>query len=832
MRRSWPRKVSQSARPFAESFPPWAVSVTIAVAVGIAYFGAARLGLALLTQPDGVAVFWPAAGVSAGVLVGLGAAARLPVIFGVMTATVAANLLGDRNIWSALVFALANATEAMLIAVAIERYFGFPFALDQLRRVLGFMTAAILGCSVSGAIGAVGYLLFHQSAASGLTTWQHWLASDAIGVITVAPFLIGLMAAARDPPSLKETVEGGVALALLALVCSLFLFAPRIPWDDVAIVAIFPLVLWIAARCGPIFSATAAFVIAISIVLVTTFNIGFFGDPSMPIEYRILTAQAVIVSSALCALVLGALFAERRRHLLLLTESELRLQNALQAGRATAFDWHVSSGHSQRSENAAQILGLDPRHATSGESFIDRIHPDDQRRFKACLHALRPHAPSYAIDFRYLRPDGKQAWFEESAKAEFDHFGRIVRIRGLTLDITERKLFEEGLAEAGKRAERANQAKSAFLAAASHDLRQPLQTLKMLQGTLQQRIQDNAARKSIAGIGRALETMSDMLTSLLDINRLEVGDLRPAKSDFPVSVVFESLAGDFADAIKDRGLQWRLVQSGVTVRTDRRMLKEMIRNLLSNAIRYTEQGRILMGCRRAGDHVRIEVWDSGVGIAGEHLPHIFEEYFQGPQNAPSGGFGLGLAIVQRLGNTLGHQVLVRSTPGKGSGFSIMVPLGHAKVEADGVAAVPPNERDSLFSRRVLIIEDEGSVRAALESWLKSEGLDVVSLANGNEALAQVTDRGMRFDLILSDYNIPGRNGVDSIHALRAAVGWKIPAIVLTGDIRSDVIESIAKNDVGIALKPVTPNELIGLMRAQLAGGEPGRQKIAINSAQE
>ncbi len=818
MRQAALRKVIPGAPAFVERFPSWTISIAVAIALGVAYFVSARLSLALLTKPDGVAVFWPAAGVSAGLLIALGSAARLPVIVGVAAATIAANLLGDRNIWSSLVFAACNATEAVLIALLLQRYFGFPFELDQLWRVIGFVTAAIVGCTVSGIGATVGYVLFHHSTASPPTTWHHWFASDVIGVITVAPFLIGMFAAARDPPSLKETAEGGVALAMLGVASSLFIFAPHIPWDDIAIVSIFPLLLWIAARCRPVFAATAAFIIAITIVWVTTFDLGFLGG-TLPVEYRILTAQAVIVSTALCALVLGALFSERRSHVSMLVESAARLQDALKAGQATAFDWHVDSGRSQRSENAAQILGLDPEHAPAGTSFLERVHPDDRPRLHECLRALRRKSPSYAIDFRYMRPDGKQVWLEETAKAEFDQVGRVVRIRGLTVDITERKLFQEELGEARKTAERANQAKSAFLAAASHDLRQPLQTLKILQGTLKQQIQDSAAHKPIAGIGRALETMSDMLTSLLDINRLEAGNLRPSKSDFPINTIFESLAADFADSIEERGLQWRWVRSGLIVHSDRRMLKEMIRNLLSNAVRFTEHGRILMGCRRAGDNVRIEVWDSGVGIMGEYLPHIFEEYFQGPQDARPGGFGLGLAIVQRLGNILGHPINVQSTPGKGSGFSIVVPLGREKPKVTGSTALLERLPDSLFARTMIVIEDEGSVRAALESWLRSEGLDVVSAANGNEALA-LAEKGVRFDLILADYNIPGRmNGVDSINALRAALAWKIPAIVLTGDIRTDVIESIAAHDVSIALKPVKTDELMELIKRQLAGYE-------------
>jgi CheY-like chemotaxis protein len=233
----------------------------------------------------------------------------------------------------------------------------------------------------------------------------------------------------------------------------------------------------------------------------------------------------------------------------------------------------------------------------------------------------------------------------------------------------------------------------------------------------------------------------------------------------------------------------------------------MVRNLVSNAVRYTDRGSILLGCRRAGDKIRIEVWDSGVGIMGAQMPHIFEENYQGPQNVQSEGFGLGLAIVQRLGNMLGHRIAVRSTPGKGSVFCIEVPLGRDLAIAGIQTELPLDTSNTLVSGTILVIEDEGSVRTALESWLRSEGLDVVSAANGNEALALITD-GVRPNLILSDYNIPGSlNGIESVNALRETLTWKIPAIILTGDTQSHVIDAIAKHDVAVAIKPAKLDQL-------------------------
>jgi PAS domain S-box-containing protein len=536
------------------------------------------------------------------------------------------------------------------------------------------------------------------------------------------------------------------------------------------------------------------------------------------IEQRILNAQVIVISLTFCALVLGALFAERR-------DSELRLQEALKTGRAVAFEWNIHSGRLQLSENAAQLLGL--TRSDNAASFLERVHPDDRLRVEACVCDLRPNNPFYAVSYRYLRLDGQQMWIESTGRAEFDEAGQILRIRGLRVDITERKRSEEELVEARnvaeqakKTAEHANRAKSAFLAAASHDLRQPLQAMKIFQGTLARQIHDSAASKSIVGIGRSLETMADMLTGLLDINQLETGNLRPSTSDFPINDIFDTLAAEFLEPATEKGLQWRWVRSRIVVHSDRRMLREMIRNLLSNAIRYTDRGSVLVGCRRAGDKARIEVWDSGVGIMGEQMPRIFEEHYQGPQSAQLGGFGLGLAIVQRLGNILGHRIAARSTPGKGSVFSIEVPLVGEQAKADVQTELLLDRSNALVSGTILVIEDEGSVRNALEAWLSSEGLRAVCVANGTEALALITDKGVRPDLVLSDYNIPGPlNGISSVYALREALTWKIPAIILTGDTQSHVIAAIAKHDVAIAIKPVKVDQLKELVVTLLGGSK-------------
>jgi signal transduction histidine kinase len=291
----------------------WAGSIGLAVAVGIVYFVAARLSLALLTKPEGVAVFWPAAGVSAGVLIALGSRARWPVVFGTMAATVAANLFGDRNLWSAVLFGLCNAGEAVLTAWLIEYYFGSDFRLSKLRNVLGLAAAALIGTAVSGIGGAITYKLFHSTTTPILSTWQHWLASDGLGIVAVAPLLIELVPASRDRPPLSELVEGAVAVAALALVSGLAIFLRSDLLATVGPVAVlFAPLLWLAARCRPVFAAAAAFIVSLSIVWTTTFGIGYFGNPGLSMAERVQAAQVSILLVTIGASVLAALFAEIR----------------------------------------------------------------------------------------------------------------------------------------------------------------------------------------------------------------------------------------------------------------------------------------------------------------------------------------------------------------------------------------------------------------------------------------------------------------------------------------------------------------------------------------
>jgi signal transduction histidine kinase len=309
----------------ADATRRWGGSLALALAIGISYFLAARLSLALLIEPDGVAVFWPAAGVSSGVLIALGRGARLPVAIGTMVATIAANLLGDRNLLSSACFALCNAAEALLTAGLIERYFGAGFSLERLRSVLGLLVAAAVATTVSGTAATAAYKLFHSPAAPILAIWQHWFASDVVGIVAVAPLVIGLAAAVAQPPARSELTEGVAALVAVAVMTGIIVSLPSQSWQTVVPAALlFPILLWLAARCPPVYAAAGAFMVSVTVGWTAIFGIGHFGDPALPMDARILQAQAVILIATIGAYVLAALFAERREN-----EAHLARSNAM-----------------------------------------------------------------------------------------------------------------------------------------------------------------------------------------------------------------------------------------------------------------------------------------------------------------------------------------------------------------------------------------------------------------------------------------------------------------------------------------------------------------------
>ena len=552
----------------------WVGAVELAIAIGVTYFLAARFGLALRAQP-GVAIFWPAAGIAVGALIALGPIARLPVAAGVAVASIASSVMIGRSPWLSIAFCFVNVGQALIVALLVERWCGRAVKLEDVPQVLRFLVASAVGAA-TGAVGAAIAVNLGDPTTSPLHVWHLWFGAGLLGMVTVAPLLIGIGAALRQPPLGSELIEGLLGFVTLAALSIFLISLPHEPWDSaLPVVLVFPVLLWITVRCRPVFAAAAAFVVALAIVWSTISNVGHFGDPSIPLEARVLAAQTHVLAGALLALVLAALFADRRRSeealsqshkrlqlaldgaelgafsvdlatgrldcdarsalmhghnvppltikegrrfvhrddlvpldaafeevmstggtwrteyrvlyprghqlagetrwiafegtvmcssqgkpvtmlgiarditqrkraIILLSESKARLGDALAAGQVMAFEWDAVTGQSLRSENAADILGFEQEADSSPYSkFLSNVHSDDRASVKRRIRELSPGNPSYALSFRYVGADGRQVWLEETAKGEFDAKGKLLRIKGLTRDITARKRAEE-----------------------------------------------------------------------------------------------------------------------------------------------------------------------------------------------------------------------------------------------------------------------------------------------------------------------------------------------------------------------------------------------------
>ena len=405
-------------------------------------------------------------------------------------------------------------------------------------------------------------------------------------------------------------------------------------------------------------------------------------------------------------------------------------------------------------------------------------------------------------------------------------------------DVTERRHTADELLVTKRQAELATIAKSRFLAAASHDLRQPLQTLALVQGLLTKVVDGEKAKALVARLDETLGAMSGILNTLLGINQIEAGTVRAELVDFPINDVLERLRDEFIYHAQAKRLALRVVPSSLVVRSDPRLLEQMIRNLLSNAVKYTRRGKVLLGCRRRDGIVSIEVCDTGIGIPEAEIPAIFEEYYQldNPARERVLGLGLGLSIVQRLGQLLNHRVNVRSNPGKGSIFAIDVMLPQSETAA--LPAQPSKRMNDAAvagahrTGTILIIEDDPAVCELLELALKTEGHLVTTAPNGNKALALLARGEYQPDLILADYNLPkGMNGIEVTAKLREQLGRQVPAIILTGDISTEAIGNISRQDCIQLNKPVKLKMLSEAIELLLGASQSAVSKRATCTAE-
>lgn len=411
--------------------------------------------------------------------------------------------------------------------------------------------------------------------------------------------------------------------------------------------------------------------------------------------------------------------------------------------------------------------------------------------------------------------------------------GEVVGFFALIQDITERKLAAERLREANEslerrvaertaqlqqakaEAEQANLSKTKFLAAASHDLLQPLNAARVFAAALSERRLADKNRSLAENTLAALDSVDQILNALLDISKLDAGVLHAEVAPFNLGALLASLEAEHTLLAEAKGLRLTVRRCNGSVRSDYRLIGRILRNFLSNAIRYTQAGGILVGCRRRGDSILLGVWDTGIGIPGDKLHEVFEEFRRLDTEHRERGVGLGLAIVDRIARKLGHPLVVRSAPGRGSYFGIEMPVcPPAACEAIG-DLIPKRQRSDLAGATVVMIDNDPAVLGGMIALLEGWGCTVIGASSAAQALGRLTGTA---DLIIADYHLDdGQIGTDAISLVQAHLDRTIPALVVTANHTSEVRADVRNAGWHLLNKPVQPARLRSLM-AHLLGG--------------
>jgi len=448
----------------------------------------------------------------------------------------------------------------------------------------------------------------------------------------------------------------------------------------------------------------------------------------------------------------------------------------------------------------------------------DRLRERHVAHRKGFVREPRLRPMGSGLDLVARRSDGSEFPVEISLSPVQSAGGRF--ISSVIRDVTRRKRMEDEIVAARREAERANKANSAFLAAASHDLRQPVQALSLLNGALRRTVKEARALEMIDSQQHSLTAMTNLLNSLLDISRLDAGAVTPELEEFPIRRLIDRLSDEFARQAQQKGLKFSAGPCTTVVNSDPNLLAEIIQNFVSNAIRYTDKGSVRLECEEI-DHVcHIRVIDTGIGIDEDQIENIFREFHQCKTPGSSKeGFGLGLAIVKRLADLLNLKIGVESRIGRGSTFSISLPSAGSEGDAEETGIFDAPLEGGVESGLIVLIEDDVNVANAWGLLLEAEGYRVATAESATEARALINHLDGTPDLLISDFHLlDGSTGVEAVSAIRDYYDEHIPAFIVSGDTSKVVKDARLLDNVTLMSKPIDTNRLLAAARHAVRTG--------------
>jgi len=494
------------------------------------------------------------------------------------------------------------------------------------------------------------------------------------------------------------------------------------------------------------------------------------------------------------------------------------------------WGWDVPTGRSFYSARWWELIGSDSeRHEAHIDTFYELLHRDDRDRVLDGIERfIVGKVQDYRMEFRLRHADGGWRWILSRGSALRDENGHATRIAGTHTDITERvdaadrleRLVADrthDLVAARDRAELAAAATTKFLSATSHDIRQPLQAMALLLGSLQAEALSDTGKRTLEGVHRSLISSMELLDDLLEYSRLDAGALRPVIGPVDMRSLLLAVDDSFAIEARQRGIRLAVRDTALIGRSDAQLLGRILRNLVSNSLKFTNSGTVLIAARSRGDDIRIEVWDSGIGIPAEMQRQVFWEFVQDRSAPPSGGhgLGLGLAIVERLSRLLGHRIGMRSQPGRGSVFWVEVPKHRTPPRLNGSA---PQSRGALPGLpedcRVALIENDQEIARAFVTLLRSWNCRVVWARTVESLLSQIANEAP--DLVIADWHLDSMiDGFQAFDRLEERFGRTMPGIVLTGDNDFERIARINRAGRKVLHKPILPDVLNAVLQAEL-----------------